>query len=177
MTQQISSVTSEESSPIWNTICKLYTCNDVELLIIDISREKDVRDHLKNVYSTLTIALIAAMVGVGANHIYGLYSWSFLFAIAQFGLIFALTTTPFTRENENKRLAYLLGFSFLVGCNTGPLVEIVGADDPSIVVNAYLITLIVFASFTFSALYAQSTKYLYLGGMFAFPVLDEDFNI
>ena len=129
-------------------------------------REKDVRDHLKNVYSTLTIALVTAMVGAAANHVLGLYSWSFLFAIAQFGLIFMLTTTPFTRETENKRLAYLLGFSFLVGCNTGPLVEIIGAKDPTIVLNAYLVTLIVFGSFSLSALYAESNKFLHLGGMF-----------
>ncbi|KAE9549317.1 hypothetical protein FO519_007468 [Halicephalobus sp. NKZ332] len=127
--------------------------------------EKDVRDHLKNVYSTLTISLIAAMVGAGANHVLGLYSWSFLLAIAQFALLFVMTTTPSTRENENKRLAYLLGFSFLVGCNTGPLVEIIGAKDPSVVLNAYLITLIVFGSFSLSALYAESTKFLHLGGI------------
>lgn len=104
------------------------------------------------------------MVGAFANSFLGLYNWSFLFAIAQIGLLFALMSSPATRENENKRLGYLLGFAFLVGCNTGPLVEMVGAKDPSIVINAYLITMIVFGCFSLSALYAESTKFLHLGG-------------
>uniref|UniRef100_A0AC34QVY0 Bax inhibitor 1 n=1 Tax=Panagrolaimus sp. JU765 TaxID=591449 RepID=A0AC34QVY0_9BILA len=138
---------------------------------LDNKLEKDVKEHLKNVYSTLTMSLIAAMIGVAANSVLGLYNWSFLFAIAQFGLILTLTFTPSSRENENKRLAYLLGFAFLVGCNTGPLVELVGAHDPAIVLNAYLITLIVFGSFTLSALYADSTKFLHLGGILTSALL------
>ena len=127
--------------------------------------EKDVKDHLRNVYSTLTICMFAAVFGVVANSILGLYSWAFVLAIAQFGLLFMLMTTHHSRETENKRLAYLLGFAFLVGANTGPLIEYVGAEDPAIVFNAYLITLIVFGSFTLAALYAESTKFLHLGGM------------
>jgi hypothetical protein len=44
--------------------------------------------------------------------------------------------------NEKKRLAYMFGLSFLVGIQTGPLVEMVGAEDPGIVLNAYLITMV-----------------------------------
>uniref|UniRef100_A0A915M364 Bax inhibitor-1 n=1 Tax=Meloidogyne javanica TaxID=6303 RepID=A0A915M364_MELJA len=91
--------------------------------------EKDVRDHLKNVYGTLALALGCA------------------------------------------RLAYMFGLSFLVGIQTGPLIEYVGADDPSIVFNAYLITMIVFGCFTMMALHADSTKYLYLGGMLSSALL------
>jgi hypothetical protein len=32
--------------------------------------EKDVRAHLKNVYATLTLSVVTAMVGVVANHIF-----------------------------------------------------------------------------------------------------------
>uniref|UniRef100_A0A915PE31 Bax inhibitor 1 n=1 Tax=Meloidogyne floridensis TaxID=298350 RepID=A0A915PE31_9BILA len=103
--------------------------------------EKDVRDHLKNVYGTLALAL-GSIVSTEAN--------SF---------------------NENKRLAYMFGLSFLVGIQTGPLIEYVGADDPSIVFNAYLITMIVFGCFTMMALHADSTKYLYLGGMLSSALL------
>uniref|UniRef100_A0A7E4VQ16 Bax inhibitor 1 n=1 Tax=Panagrellus redivivus TaxID=6233 RepID=A0A7E4VQ16_PANRE len=133
--------------------------------------EKDVRDHLKTVYSTLTICLVTAMFGAFLNHYFALYNWAFLMAIGQFGLMFALATTPFSRETERKRLGYLLGFAALVGANTGPLVEVIGADDPSIVFNAYLITLIVFGSFTLSALYAESTKFLHLGGFLGSALL------
>lgn len=76
----------------------------------------------------------------------------------------ALVATAATRANEQKRLAYMFGIAFLVGCTTAPLIEYVGSQDPSIVFNAYVITLIVFGSFTLAALHAPSTKFLYLGG-------------
>jgi len=127
--------------------------------------EKDVREHLKNVYSTLAIALVTTAVGAAVNIVLGLQSLSFLFAIAQFALLFVLMSTPHSQANEHKRLAYLLGFAFLIGCNTGPLIEFVGFEDPTIVFNAYLITMIVFGAFTMSALYADNTKFLHLGGI------------
>lgn len=49
----------------------------------------------------------------------------------------------------------------------GPLISYVGGSDPSIVFNAYVITLIVFGSFTMAALHAESTKFLHLGGFFS----------
>lgn len=39
------------------------------------------------------------------------------------GLIFALMSTPASRENEKKRLTYLFALSFLIGVTTGPLVR------------------------------------------------------
>lgn len=50
-------------------------------------REKDVRDHLKNVYGTLTLCLGTAILGVIANSMLGLYNWHFLFTLGTFGLM------------------------------------------------------------------------------------------
>jgi FtsH-binding integral membrane protein len=94
-----------------------------------------------------------------------------LFTIGIFGLIFALHSTQPTRENEKKRLTYLFGLSFLVGLTTGPLVTYVAISDPSIVFNAYMITLAVFGSFSLAALYADSTKFLGLGGFLSTGLL------
>jgi len=133
--------------------------------------EKDVRSHLKSVYTTLTLCLVTAVVGVVSNFLLNLHSFHLLFTIGTFGLIFALHSTAPTRENEKKRLTYLFALSFLIGMTTAPLVQYVAIDDPSIVFNAYLITLAVFASFSMAALYADSTKFLGLGGFLSSALL------
>jgi hypothetical protein len=89
----------------------------------------------------------------------------FLFIHTPIIFQFAIVATEATRANEQKRLGYMFALAFLVGCTTGPLIEYVGAIDPSIVFNAYVITLIVFGCFTMAALHAESTKYLHLGGI------------
>lgn len=133
--------------------------------------EKDVREHLKNVYGTLALALGCAMLGVVFNAIMNFQSLHFLFTLGIFGLMIAIVSTDASPQNEQKRLAYMFGLSFLVGIQTGPLIEVVGAEDPGIVFNAYLITMIVFGCFTLMALYADSTKYLYLGGFLSSALL------
>ncbi|KAI6219178.1 hypothetical protein M3Y99_01668000 [Aphelenchoides fujianensis] len=145
--------------------------------------EKDVREHLKNVYSTLTLCLVTAVVGVITNHLLPspqrdgreihrpACSLHLLFSLGMIGLTFALISTPHGRDTEKKRLSYLFALSFITGITTGPLVSYVGASDPSIVFNAYLITMIVFGSFSLSALYADSTKFLHLGGILSSALL------
>jgi len=133
--------------------------------------EKDVREHLKNVFGTLTLCLITSVLGAIANSYLALHSWNFLFSIGTIGLMIAIVATEPSRANEQKRLGYMFALAFLVGCTTGPLVEYVGATDPSIVFNAYVITLIVFGSFTMAALHAESTKFLHLGGILSSALL------
>jgi len=133
--------------------------------------EKDVKDHLKNVYSTLALCMAAAVAGVFVNSMFVLYSFHFIFSLVSIGLMVAIMMTENNRANEKKRLAYMFCLAFLVGCTTGPLVEYVGAVDPSIVFNAYLITMIVFGCFTMAALHAESTKFLHLGGILSSALL------
>jgi len=133
--------------------------------------EKDVRIHLKNVYTTLTLALLTAVVGVIVNHLFSLHTFHLIFTIGVFGLIFALHSTPPGRNTEKRRLTYLFALSFLIGITTGPLISYVAIKDPSVVFNAYIITLVVFGSFSLAALYADSTKFLGLGGFLASALL------
>jgi hypothetical protein len=101
------------------------------------------------------------------NHLFSfLNNFHLLFTIGIFGLVFALHSTPANRNTEKKRLTYLLVLSFLMGLTTGPLVRYIALQDPSIVFNAYMITLVVFGSFSLASLYADSTKFLGLGGKF-----------
>jgi len=133
--------------------------------------EKDVRDHLRNVYGTLAFAMVVAVLGGIVNRIMYLDAFYPLFSLGTMGLMLAIVFSAATRENEKKRLGYLFGLAFCIGCTTGPLVEIIGADDPSIVFNAYIITCIVFGSFTLAALHAESTKFLHLGGILTSALL------
>ncbi|KAF7635034.1 hypothetical protein Mgra_00005475 [Meloidogyne graminicola] len=120
--------------------------------------------------SKMFMELLHLLLGVpfwvfSFNNVMQFEAMQFFFTLGIFGLMIAIVTTEANAYNENKRLAYMFGLSFLVGIQTGPLIEIVGAHDPSIVFNAYLITMIVFGCFTMMALHADSTKFLYLGGM------------
>jgi FtsH-binding integral membrane protein len=133
--------------------------------------EKEVLVHLKNVYSTMTICLLIAVIGVATNFVLHLHSLHLWFTIAKFVLIFVLHLTPPIRENDKKRLFFLYGLSFLIGLTTSPLVQMVVIINPKIVFNAYLVTLVVFASFSVAALYAESTKFLGMGGFLSSAAL------
>jgi len=154
----------DNSTDVLGNINRIFTTLENKL-------EKDVREHLKNVYSTLAVCMFTAVLGVIVNSVLNLYSFHFLFSLGSIGLMLAIVFTENTRANEQKRLAYMFGLAFLVGCTTGPLVEYVGAIDPSIVFNAYMITMVVFGCFTMAALHAESTKFLHLGGTLASATL------
>lgn len=149
---------SSANSDVLGNIGRMFTSLGDKL-------EKNVQSHLKNVYGTLALMMGMAFVGGLMNSIFVLDGLHFLFTLGIFGLMMAIAFTEPSRANENMRLGYLLTLALLVGCTTGPLVEFIGAHDPSIVINAYLITLIVFGSFTLAALHAESTKFLHLGGI------------
>lgn len=103
------------------TNCKLFYF--FLLLNIYILREKDVRDHLKNVYGTLTLCLATSVLGVIIHGVWNLYNFQFLFSIATFGFMLALILTEASRQNEKKRLAYMFALSFSIGCSTGFFVK------------------------------------------------------
>ncbi|KAL3114455.1 hypothetical protein niasHT_019959 [Heterodera trifolii] len=126
--------------------------------------ECHVRDHLRKVYSTLALTMLSAILGIVVNAVMDFSSLLPVFSLLELGLLLALMVTNLSPQNENKRLGFMYAFAFLFGCEVGPLIEYVGIDDPTIVFNAIFVTMLVFGSFTMSALYADSTKYLHLGG-------------
>uniref|UniRef100_A0AC35TRS5 Bax inhibitor 1 n=1 Tax=Rhabditophanes sp. KR3021 TaxID=114890 RepID=A0AC35TRS5_9BILA len=132
---------------------------------LDNKLEKDVKVHLKKVYSTLAISLLAAMVGSGICNFLGLQGFGFLFSLGSIGMAITLAMTPQSSENENKRLGYLLAFAALTGCGLTPMMNYYLQFNPAIVSQAYLITFVVFGCFSLSALYAENTKYLHFGGV------------
>lgn len=136
------------------------------------------KDHLRNVYGCLTLGLLTSLIGAFVNYVFDFYSFRFLFTIAIFGFMIALITTPASRDNEKKRLMYFFSFAFLTGklahnvkdrycsgCNLAPFIQAVDAE-PALIFNAYMITFITFGCFSLAALFADSTKFLHLGGSF-----------
>eukprot|EP00088_Acartia_fossae_P004334 TRINITY_DN11854_c1_g1_i1.p1 TRINITY_DN11854_c1_g1~~TRINITY_DN11854_c1_g1_i1.p1 ORF type:complete len:237 (+),score=80.32 TRINITY_DN11854_c1_g1_i1:65-775(+) len=127
--------------------------------------EPRVRTHLKNVYASLTISIIAATLGAYVHIATDLLrGGGLLFGLLGAGLGLGLFFTPDNGKNRKTRFGMLLGFAFLTGLGMGPLLDIAIMINPTIVPSALMLTSVVFACFTGAALFAPDGKYLYLGG-------------
>jgi len=121
---------------------------------------RDVKNHLVNVYTTLTATILCGALGSLAFlrfHVGGTVSF-----FAGLLLMFWLAITP--KHDVNKRCGILFGFAFMEGLSIGPLLDLVLDIDPSIVTTAFLGTVCIFASFSASAYFAERRSYLFLGG-------------
>jgi len=131
---------------------------------LDRKLEPHVKDHLKNVYSAMAMALLAASLG-GYMHLYTtLLSGGLLSTLGSLGFAIALISTKDNSKNTNVRLGYLLGFSLCSGLSMGPLLQFAIMVNPSIIPTALLSTCVVFGCFSVSTFFADHRKYLYLGG-------------
>lgn len=126
--------------------------------------EKPVQNHLKNVYATLCIGLLAAALG-GYVHIYtSIMKAGFLTLLGSIGFMLAIMFTEHHARNVPKRLGFFVGMAVCTGLGLGPLTQVVMEIDSSIVPTAFLSTAVIFACFTLSALVTRSRSFLYLGG-------------
>jgi len=126
--------------------------------------EKPVKQHLKNVYGTMGLALLACAVG-GYVHVFtSILSAGLLSTFGSLGLLMGLLFTAPTAANVAKRFAMLMGFSFLTGVSMGPHLDHVIRLDPTIVPTAFLATSLVFVCFSLCSLLCDDRKYLALGG-------------
>jgi len=132
---------------------------------LDNKLEKNVKEHLKNVYGTLAIGLVAAAAGAYVHVFTNILKGNLLTTLVSIALLLLLYATPPNRGNNHLRIAYFLGFTTLAGLGTGPLLDLALDVNPSIIVSAFLSTCMVFGSFTLAALYAPDMKFLYLGGV------------
>lgn len=133
--------------------------------------EKNVQEHLRNVYATVTMGIGAAAIGAGIHIFTNILRANILMAFASIAVMMALISTPHTRENEKKRLGYFFIFCGISGISMGPLLERVMEVDPSCVLTALLASTAVFGCFSLVALNAPSTKYIHMGGTLASAAL------
>jgi len=131
---------------------------------LDQKLDKGLQQHLKKVYSCLAIALFAAALGAYVHVFTDILRANFLCSFGAIVVLLLLYATPDNGRNEHLRLGYYVGFAFMSGLSTGPLIDYVMRVDPSIISTAFFGTCIVFACFTAAAIYAPDRKYLYLGG-------------
>jgi len=126
--------------------------------------EKNVQTHLKRVYSSLAICMIAACAGAYVRLFYSFVGQDLMF-LASIGLLFGIRLTQHTTANLGKRMAMLVGLAASMGMNLGRLIGYVIRINAAILPTALLGTGVVFVCFTLAALYTHKRSFLFLGGM------------
>lgn len=130
---------------------------------LDQKLEPPVKSHLKQVYSTLAMATLAA--GAGSYiHLFTNFMAGLLTALGAMGFGMALYMTPDDGKNTQKRLSYLMGFAGCTGLAMGPLIEVAIHLNPRIIPMSFISTCLVFASFSLSSIFSNHGKWLYMGG-------------
>eukprot|EP00879_Flechtneria_rotunda_P000617 GHRR01000730.1.p1 GENE.GHRR01000730.1~~GHRR01000730.1.p1 ORF type:complete len:249 (+),score=79.29 GHRR01000730.1:182-928(+) len=128
-----------------------------------------VQKHLTKVYTTLTLALGLATLGVIADVLYHVGG-----ALTTIAALVSLVWLGFTQpgyHNQGKRYALLGTFAFCQGTSIGPLVGLALAVNPGIILTAALSATAVFACFSLSALFTQRRSYLFLGSWLSSAVM------
>jgi FtsH-binding integral membrane protein len=125
--------------------------------------DKHVQVHLKKVYSCLAVSMLTAALGAYI-HLIGLWQAGLLTFIGSIGFLLAMMMTEHKPQNLGKRFGYMIGFALCSGLSLGPLIDMVGLIDPSILPTAFLGTCVIFACFTLASLMSTDRKFLYLGG-------------
>jgi len=126
--------------------------------------EPPIQAHLKNVYSCMSLSLLAAAFGGYVHMFTEMMQGGILSALASIGFAIALYATPDNGKNRSTRLWYLLGLAFCAGLGLGPLMEVSMLVSPSIIPTAFLSTCFIFGCFSLCAMVSDQRRWLYLGG-------------
>eukprot|EP00056_Hartaetosiga_gracilis_P018201 m.10022 g.10022 ORF g.10022 m.10022 type:complete len:253 (-) comp6494_c0_seq1:198-956(-) len=144
--------------------------------MVDLSHLKaSTQQHLKRVYFALSLCT-AVGAATAALSVFFSSGNNNLFHFAPFlGLIllFLLRSSRVnSAQQPTDRWLYLLGFGATTGFGITPLVSLVVAGiDPMLPISAFVMTAIVFGSFTMAALKAPSFQYLALQGVLGASVI------
>lgn len=131
---------------------------------LDRKLEPPVKQHLKQVYTTLATATFVAALGSYVHLYTDLMSGGILASLGAMGFALAITMTPDTGKNADKRYYYMLGFAGCTGLALGPLLELALYLNPRLIPMAFVSTCLVFASFSLSSIFSTHHKWLYLTG-------------
>jgi len=135
----------------------------------------EVTKHLVRVYSSLALTTLCAVLGAFVYQYFPIHP--IISIVVACACIIAITWGPeitekdfLAIEKQSDRLrnfALLLVFGFFEGASLGGLIKYTLELDPSIVLVAFVGTLLVFGCLTASALLAKRKSYLFLGGFLA----------
>ncbi|GAB4857668.1 Bax inhibitor 1 [Ancistrocladus abbreviatus] len=120
-----------------------------------------VRSHLKQVYLTLCLALVASAVGAYLHILWNI--GGMLTTLGCVGCMAWLLSTP--PYEEKKRVGLLMAAALLEGASIGPLIDLAIQIDPSVLVSAFVGCAIAFGCFSVAAMLANRREYLYLGAL------------
>jgi len=123
-----------------------------------------VQYHLIKVYRLLALTIILSIIGTWLQIIYGLMTiYIFPYLLTSFLIIIALGLID--RSKKLLRICLILTFGVMQGIIIGPLINMAIEIDANIVRSAFLLTFIVFASFSFLAMTTQKRMYLLIGSI------------
>uniref|UniRef100_A0A646QFJ9 BaxInh n=1 Tax=Hemiscolopendra marginata TaxID=943146 RepID=A0A646QFJ9_9MYRI len=131
---------------------------------LDAKLEPQVKLHLRNVYSCLSLSLLTAAVGAYIHVFTDILKGSIWISLLGIVFLILLKATPNDGKNGLMRLGFLEGFALTSGLSFGPLLDMVIMIDPSIIPTALLGTGLIFICFTFASLLSDQRRWLYLGG-------------
>jgi FtsH-binding integral membrane protein len=137
---------------------------DTFLRSLDRKLEPPVKQHLKQVYTTLATATFIAAVGSYVHLFTDIMSGGIMASLGAMGFALAITMTPDTGKNADKRYYYMLGFAGCTGLALGPLLDLAMYLNPRLIPMAFVSTCLVFASFSLSSIFSTHHKWLYLTG-------------
>ena len=119
------------------------------------------RRHLINIYTRLGITVLFTAFGSYLS-VSGVIPEAGIFPmIAGVGALYAVQSPAL---NVQLRSGLLYGFGFLEGWGLGPLTSHLLDTDPSLLYQSALMSLLVFASFSATALYSQRRTFVAYGG-------------
>lgn len=122
-----------------------------------------VQQHLAQVYTTLTLALLLSAAGVWVSAVTG-----FAQGLGIIGFMVCvpwMLSRPATPENLRARRRLFAGAALSQGLLVAPLVRVALALHPGVLFTAFGATACVFACFSAAALLSPRRSYLYLGGL------------
>jgi len=129
---------------------------------------KPVKEHLIKVYSTLATLCLTTAVGAYV-HIAKLFLFGGGVLSSLIGLVsmFGVMVLPDTPENRKIRYGLLFNFAFMEGLSIGPIIDYALKlhSSGTLIINASILTTIIFGAFTLSALLSSRRMWIYLGGI------------
>ena len=137
-----------------------------------------VKDHLTQVYGTLSLGCMTATVGCMYTPLYIVNNFIFLIIgiIATIGLIIKMHSLRGNRDHGTK-FACFLGVTFIDGAFLKPLVSLAQSIDPVILVNALVYTAAIFVSFSLVSLISKRRSFLFLGGILSSVMIGVSFGL
>lgn len=95
---------------------------------------------------------------------FGWFNYPLLAVLGSIITTIWLGTTDLNAGTQMKCFALMSATAFFTGIYLNPLISLAIEIDPQIVMTAFLLTTLIFLSFTISALMTSKRTYLYLGG-------------